>query len=188
MSFAFRDATAAEADAFVGAALFGIGASWGGYESGAQPARAAREHRQWQGNAPVVRRIGLEDRATSAGRPGAGLREGDCNRIRARIRAHGTVPRCAGAHLLLILPLHFSRFLEPSPVLLALPARPSSMTRVRVAVDVGGTFTDIVCCAATQAHREVLARAGRTRASRVRRRSATGRQPATDVDLLINTA
>ncbi|WP_422099272.1 cystathionine beta-lyase [Variovorax sp.] len=65
VSFAFRDATAAEADAFVDAlTLFGIGASWGGYESlalAAQPERL-REHRQWRGNAPVVRlHVGLED-------------------------------------------------------------------------------------------------------------------------------
>ncbi|MDM0119037.1 cystathionine beta-lyase [Variovorax arabinosiphilus] len=67
VSFAFRHATPAAADAFVDAlALFGIGASWGGYESlalVAQPERL-REHRQWTGDAPVVRlHIGLEDPA-----------------------------------------------------------------------------------------------------------------------------
>ena len=65
VSFEFRHATPATANAFVDAlALFGIGASWGGYESlalAAQPERL-REHRQWTGDAPVVRlHIGLED-------------------------------------------------------------------------------------------------------------------------------
>ncbi|CAN7214923.1 cystathionine beta-lyase [Variovorax paradoxus] len=65
VSFEFRHATTAAANAFVDAlALFGIGASWGGYESlalAAQPERL-REHRQWTGDAPVVRlHIGLED-------------------------------------------------------------------------------------------------------------------------------
>ncbi|SDJ75981.1 cystathionine beta-lyase [Variovorax sp. OV700] len=65
VSFEFRHATPAAADAFVDAlALFGIGASWGGYESlalAAQPERL-REHRQWTGDASVVRlHIGLED-------------------------------------------------------------------------------------------------------------------------------
>ncbi|WP_431120830.1 cystathionine beta-lyase [Variovorax paradoxus] len=65
VSFEFRHATPAAANAFVDAlALFGIGASWGGYESlalAASPERL-REHRQWTGNAPVVRlHIGLED-------------------------------------------------------------------------------------------------------------------------------
>ncbi|MDM0037600.1 cystathionine beta-lyase [Variovorax sp. J22G21] len=65
VSFAFGNATPAAADAFVDALrLFGIGASWGGYESlalVAQPERL-REHRQWSGDAPVVRlHIGLED-------------------------------------------------------------------------------------------------------------------------------
>ncbi|CAN7335400.1 cystathionine beta-lyase [Variovorax paradoxus] len=65
VSFEFRHATPAAANAFVDALrLFGIGASWGGYESlalAAQPERL-REHRQWTGDAPVVRlHIGLED-------------------------------------------------------------------------------------------------------------------------------
>jgi cystathionine beta-lyase len=65
VSFEFRHATPAAADAFVDAlSLFGIGASWGGYESlalAAQPERL-REHRQWTGDASVVRlHIGLED-------------------------------------------------------------------------------------------------------------------------------
>jgi cystathionine beta-lyase len=65
VSFEFRHATPAAANAFVDAlSLFGIGASWGGYESlalVAQPERL-REHRQWRGDAPVVRlHIGLED-------------------------------------------------------------------------------------------------------------------------------
>uniref|UniRef100_C5CV85 Cystathionine beta-lyase n=1 Tax=Variovorax paradoxus (strain S110) TaxID=543728 RepID=C5CV85_VARPS len=65
VSFEFRHATTAAANAFVDAlALFGIGASWGGYESlalAAQPERL-REHRQWTGDAPVVRlHIGLEE-------------------------------------------------------------------------------------------------------------------------------
>jgi len=65
VSFEFRHATPAAADAFVDAlSLFGIGASWSGYESlalAAQPERL-REHRQWTGDAPVVRlHIGLED-------------------------------------------------------------------------------------------------------------------------------
>ncbi|CAN7355362.1 cystathionine beta-lyase [Variovorax paradoxus] len=65
VSFEFRHATPAAANAFVDALrLFGIGASWGGYESlalAAQPERL-REHRQWTGDAPVVRlHIGLEE-------------------------------------------------------------------------------------------------------------------------------
>ena len=65
VSFEFRHTTPAAANAFVDAlTLFGIGASWGGYESlalAAQPERL-REHRQWSGDAPVVRlHIGLED-------------------------------------------------------------------------------------------------------------------------------
>ena len=64
VSFEFRDASPAAANAFVDALrLFGIGASWGGYESlalTAQPERL-REHRQWSGDAPVVRlHVGLE--------------------------------------------------------------------------------------------------------------------------------
>ncbi|MBD9665422.1 cystathionine beta-lyase [Variovorax sp. VRV01] len=64
VSFEFRHATPASAAAFVDAlTLFGIGASWGGYESlalTAQPERL-REHRQWSGDAPVVRlHVGLE--------------------------------------------------------------------------------------------------------------------------------
>jgi cystathionine beta-lyase len=67
VTFAFRHATPAAAGAFVDAlALFGIGASWGGYESlalVAQPERL-REHQQWTGDAPAVRlHIGLEDPA-----------------------------------------------------------------------------------------------------------------------------
>ena len=67
VSFEFRQATPAAANAFVDAlTLFGIGASWGGCESLAllaQPERL-REHRQWSGDAPVVRlHIGLEDPA-----------------------------------------------------------------------------------------------------------------------------
>ena len=65
VSFEFRHATPVAANAFVDAlSLFGIGASWGGYESlalAASPERL-REHRQWTGDAPVVRlHIGLED-------------------------------------------------------------------------------------------------------------------------------
>ncbi|MDB6001648.1 MAG: cystathionine beta-lyase, partial [Rhizobacter sp.] len=65
VSFALRDATPADANAFVDAlSLFGIGASWGGYESLAvvAPPERLREHRQWTGHAPVVRlHVGLED-------------------------------------------------------------------------------------------------------------------------------
>ena len=65
VSFEFADADAAGADAFVDAlAYFGIGASWGGYESlalVAQPERL-REHSYWRGESPVVRlHVGLED-------------------------------------------------------------------------------------------------------------------------------
>ena len=66
VSFAFRDdADEATANRFVDAlAYFGIGASWGGYESlalVAQPERL-REHSHWTGAAPVVRlHVGLED-------------------------------------------------------------------------------------------------------------------------------
>lgn len=68
VSFAFDDdANAHTAHGFVDALHhFGIGASWGGYESlalVAQPERL-REHSAWNGTAPVVRlHIGLEDPA-----------------------------------------------------------------------------------------------------------------------------
>ena len=67
VSFEFAHADAAGADAFVDAlAYFGIGASWGGYESlalVAQPERL-REHSCWTGEHPVVRlHVGLEDPA-----------------------------------------------------------------------------------------------------------------------------
>ncbi len=72
VSFAFADGMhghggvdARGANAFVDALqFFGIGASWGGYESlalVAQPERL-REHSAWTGTAPVVRlHVGLED-------------------------------------------------------------------------------------------------------------------------------
>jgi cystathionine beta-lyase len=64
VSFEFRQATTAQANAFVDAlALFGIGASWGGYESLAliAPPERLRDHRQWRSDAPVLRlHIGLE--------------------------------------------------------------------------------------------------------------------------------
>jgi cystathionine beta-lyase len=44
--------------------LFGIGASWGGYESLAliAPPSRVREHSYWRGSEPVVRlHVGLED-------------------------------------------------------------------------------------------------------------------------------
>jgi len=67
VSFEFRDADAGAAEAFVDAlALFGIGASWGGYESLALIAapERLREHSHWKGTAPVVRlHVGLEDPA-----------------------------------------------------------------------------------------------------------------------------
>lgn len=68
VSFAFEDGVEPRgADAFVDALRhFGIGASWGGYESlalVAQPERL-REHSAWQGTQPVVRlHVGLEDPA-----------------------------------------------------------------------------------------------------------------------------
>ena len=68
VSFAFEEgADARNAHGFVDALHhFGIGASWGGYESlalVAQPERL-REHSAWKGTAPVVRlHIGLEDPA-----------------------------------------------------------------------------------------------------------------------------
>lgn len=65
MSIALRDATPEETNAFIDAlALFGIGASWGGYESLAMltPPERLRDHRQWAGDEPVVRlHVGLED-------------------------------------------------------------------------------------------------------------------------------
>lgn len=65
VSFALREADASAAAAFVDALrLFAIGASWGGYESLAlvAPTERLREHRDWQGGAPVVRlHVGLED-------------------------------------------------------------------------------------------------------------------------------
>lgn len=65
VSFALPQATPAQADAFVDAlTLFGVGASWGGYESlalVAQPERL-REHPQWTHDVPVIRlHVGLED-------------------------------------------------------------------------------------------------------------------------------
>jgi len=65
VSFEFRDADVAAANAFVDAlSLFGIGASWGGYESLALIAapERLREHSHWTGRRPVVRlHVGLED-------------------------------------------------------------------------------------------------------------------------------
>ena len=65
VSFAFRKAEPAQAHAFIDALQhFGIGASWGGYESLALMAAPERlaEHSFWQGTEPVVRlHVGLED-------------------------------------------------------------------------------------------------------------------------------
>jgi len=65
VSFAFRQGSSTAVAAFVDALkLFGLGASWGGYESLVLPAPAARLAGQsyWQGSQPVVRlHIGLED-------------------------------------------------------------------------------------------------------------------------------
>jgi cysteine-S-conjugate beta-lyase len=65
VSFAFRQASRTQASAFVDALrLFGIGASWGGYESLALVAPQSRlgEHSYWRGSEPVVRlHVGLED-------------------------------------------------------------------------------------------------------------------------------
>jgi cystathionine beta-lyase len=65
VSFALRNADQSKARAFVDALrLFGIGASWGGYESLAlvAPLSRVREHSYWRGDEPVVRlHIGLED-------------------------------------------------------------------------------------------------------------------------------
>jgi len=65
VSFALRDADTSQAAAFIDALqLFGIGASWGGYESLAliAPPRRLRSHSYWQGQEAVVRlHIGLED-------------------------------------------------------------------------------------------------------------------------------
>jgi cystathionine beta-lyase len=65
VSFALRDADTSRAAAFVDALqLFGIGASWGGYESLAliAPPRRLRSHTYWQGQEAVIRlHIGLED-------------------------------------------------------------------------------------------------------------------------------
>ena len=67
VSFEFRQADAAGANAFVDAlGFFGIGASWGGYESLALVAAPERlqEHSHWTGTGPVVRlHVGLEDPA-----------------------------------------------------------------------------------------------------------------------------
>ncbi|MBB2931063.1 cystathionine beta-lyase [Paraburkholderia silvatlantica] len=67
VSFALRNADQTKAGAFVDALrLFGIGASWGGYESLALVAPPSRvcEHSFWRGDEPVVRlHIGLEDPA-----------------------------------------------------------------------------------------------------------------------------
>ncbi len=65
VSFEFRHADSAAAHAFVDALeLFGIGASWGGYESLALIAAPGRlrEHSHWRGSGPVLRlHVGLED-------------------------------------------------------------------------------------------------------------------------------
>ncbi|HEY0200108.1 MAG TPA: cystathionine beta-lyase [Burkholderiaceae bacterium] len=66
VSFAFRNAGPGAGEAFIDALhYFGIGASWGGYESLALVAapERLREHSYWQGGTqPVVRlHIGLED-------------------------------------------------------------------------------------------------------------------------------
>lgn len=65
VSFALRDANATRAAAFVDALrLFGIGASWGGYESLAliAPPQRLRSHSYWQGQEAVIRlHVGLED-------------------------------------------------------------------------------------------------------------------------------
>jgi len=67
VSFEFRQDGVHAANAFVDALqFFGIGASWGGYESLALIAAPERlqEHSHWTGNSPVVRlHIGLEDPA-----------------------------------------------------------------------------------------------------------------------------
>jgi cystathionine beta-lyase len=67
VSFALRKASREQANAFVDALrLFGIGASWGGYESLAllAPQSRLREHSYWRGTEPVVRlHVGLEDPA-----------------------------------------------------------------------------------------------------------------------------
>lgn len=67
VSFALRGATVAQAHAVVDAlTLFGIGASWGGYESLALLAAPERigEHTYWTGADPVIRlHVGLEDPA-----------------------------------------------------------------------------------------------------------------------------
>jgi len=65
VSFALRNADEKHAAAFVDALeLFGIGASWGGYESLALIAsrERLRTHSYWTGNDPVIRlHIGLEN-------------------------------------------------------------------------------------------------------------------------------
>ncbi len=65
LSFALRDAAPAAAERFVDAlALFGIGASWGGFESLATivDLSRARSVADWSGHAPMIRlHIGLED-------------------------------------------------------------------------------------------------------------------------------
>ena len=65
VSFALRDADAAQAAAFIDALkLFGIGASWGGYESLAlvAPPQRLRGQRYWPGTDAVIRlHVGLED-------------------------------------------------------------------------------------------------------------------------------
>jgi len=67
VSFAFRQADGQLASAFVDALrLFGLGASWGGYESLAliAPPSRVREHSYWRGSGSIVRlHVGLEDTA-----------------------------------------------------------------------------------------------------------------------------
>lgn len=67
VSFALRHASTEQAAAFVDALrLFGMGASWGGFESLAlvAPPSRLREQGYWRGHEPVVRlHVGLEDPA-----------------------------------------------------------------------------------------------------------------------------
>ncbi|EEA01334.1 cystathionine beta-lyase [Burkholderia sp. H160] len=71
VSFALRQASREQAGAFVDALrLFGIGASWGGYESLAlvAPQSRVQEHSYWRGSEPIVRlHVGLEDPADLIG-------------------------------------------------------------------------------------------------------------------------
>ncbi len=61
--FTLKGASKAQRDAFIDAlTLFGLGYSWGGYESLIAPSNPPRSAVKWCGDGPLIRlSIGLED-------------------------------------------------------------------------------------------------------------------------------